>query len=150
MLVAGYWMLETGLRNPGFQLLFPFSRLHHLPALLAVLAANELVAQRFHFDGDVLDFLAVITPENERWDSDQQAHQRGVEDERDAAGKFARVIETGLADITEERHHPGNRSYQSEQRRDANDDLQHHQAPLQPRDLMPGASLDRVHVFRDG
>src|SRR3974377_2276542 len=99
-------------------------------AFFAVLALDELVAERLHFHGDGFDLLAVVATEGEGGNGDEQNDQGGGEDEGDAFSEAGGLGQPGLADVAEKGHHAGYGPYQSEQRRDADDDLQDDQAPL--------------------
>jgi NADH-quinone oxidoreductase subunit C len=52
--------------------------------LPGVLFADEFVANGFHLDGEHLDLFGKITPCHQRGDGDEQAEQRGLQNQRDA------------------------------------------------------------------
>src|SRR5438132_10075973 len=63
---------DRNVRAPNVErsAIFKGARIGLFQRRLAVLAANELVAKSFHFDGDDFDFFGVIAPENQRGNRD--------------------------------------------------------------------------------
>src|ERR1019366_798955 len=116
----------------------------HALDFFPMLAAEEFIAKRFHFDRDRLDLLGVVTPEDERGDGDQQTEERRAQDQRDAFGQLRGVDLAGGADFAEGGHHAEDRADQAEQRGDAHDDLQHNQAAVQTGHFLAGAGLDSI------
>src|SRR5436190_7142491 len=57
-----------------------------------VLPPNKLVTQGLHLHGEGFDFLGVITPENKGRNGNQQSHQCGLEDIRNTASQFRRIV----------------------------------------------------------
>jgi hypothetical protein len=62
------------------------------------------------------------------------------------AASFRGVVQAGLPDVAENRHHARNGADEAEQRRDADDDFQHDEAAFEPDDFMARGGLERVHV----
>ncbi len=58
------------------------------------------------------------------------------------------VVQAGLPDVAEHRHHAGDGADQAQQRRDADDDFEHDEPAFEPDDFMAGGGLQRVHVVR--
>src|SRR5688572_9770708 len=109
---------------------------------------QKFLAKTFHLDAEVLDFLVVIAPANERWNRDQQAEQRGIEGETDAGGEFGAVNRTApAAHAAEESNESVDRADETEQRRDTDDDLEHHQTAFQQSHFVAGARLYQFAVF---
>src|SRR3984885_2960537 len=111
--------------------------------LVAVLAADEFVAERFHLHGEHLDLFAEITPRHQRRNGDEQADQGRLQNQADALRKLGGVVEAGCADVVEHRHHADDGADQPQQRRDADDDFEDDEAAFEPDDFPARSGFQR-------
>src|ERR1035437_4243024 len=114
--------------------------------LAGVLAADEFIAQPFHFDGEDFDFFREITPRDERRNTNEQADERRPQNVADARCQLARVVQPGLADVAEYGDHADDGADKSEQRRDADDDFQDDEAAFEPDDFVARGGFERIHI----
>jgi hypothetical protein len=111
------------------------------------LLAQKAVEQRFHVNRQILDFLTVITPRDERRNGDEQTHQCGVERDGNAGGQFGVICKAALAEFAEEANQAVDCANEAEQRADADDDFQDDQAAFEFDDFLARACFEKIDRF---
>ena len=110
---------------------------------------QEIGDQQFHFRGHGLDLPCKIAVGDQARNRDRQAHDRRAQCFRNPFGDAVRILRIRIgAKRGKHRDQARDRPQQSEQRRDADDDLQDEQSAFEPHDLVPRTGLHGIEVLR--